>query len=56
MMEEKNDVVEKLIEDKINSDEIIDYLFVKNFNYDCYEEYVDFQEQYPNLEATETTC
>lgn len=53
LMEEKTDVVEKLIEDKINSDEIIDYLFVKNFNYDCYEEYVDFKEQYPNLEASE---
>lgn len=53
LMDEKTDVVGKLIEDKRSSDEIIDFLFVKNFNYDCYEEYVDFSEQYPDLEANE---
>lgn len=53
LMDEKIDVVGKIIEDKISSDEIIDFLFVKNFNYDCYEEYVDFSEQYPDLEANE---
>lgn len=53
LMEEKTDVVWKLIEDKRSSDEIIDFLFVKNFNYDCYEEYVEFSEQYPDLEANE---
>lgn len=53
LMEENTEVVGKLVEDKVNSEDIVDYLFVKNFNYDCYEEYVKFKQQYPNLEASE---
>lgn len=50
---ENEEIIEKIIKDKRSSDELLDYLFVKNFNYDCYEEYVSLKEQYPELGATE---
>ena len=50
---ENSEMIDKIIRDKRSSEELLDYLFVKNFNYDCYDEYVDLKEKYPELEATE---
>ena len=38
---ENSEMIDKIIRDKSSSEELLDYLFVKNFNYDCYDEYVD---------------
>ena len=38
---ENSEMIDKIIRDKKSSEELLDYLFVKNFNYDCYDEYTE---------------
>lgn len=53
LIKEQPDLVQDLIEDDRKSEDIVDYLTIKGFNYDCYNAYVQLAEYYPTLESSE---
>ena len=53
LINEQPDLVQDLIEDDRKSEDIVDYLTIKGFNYDCYNAYVQLAEYYPTLESSE---
>lgn len=53
LINEQPDLVQDLIEDDRKSEDIVDYLTIKGFNYDCYDAYVKLAEYYPTLESSE---
>lgn len=53
LIKEQPDLVQDLIEDDRKSEDIVDYLTIKGFNYDCYDAYVKLAEYYPTLESSE---
>ena len=53
LINEQPDLVQDLIEDDRKSEDIVDYLTIKGFNYDCYDAYVQLAEYYPTLESSE---
>ena len=53
LINEQPDLVQDLIEDDRKSEDIVDYLTIKGFNYDCYDTYVKLAEYYPTLESSE---